>query len=111
MDAAPIQLVENVSTYTVPFTIAGMMRILDCPSVDDCDLSDCIFNCDDGSVTGRGMMTANFFKGSFGDSEGLYVGLITYEFAAQIPEPSTVLLVAAGVPLLWLRRACARWYR
>jgi hypothetical protein len=106
MHVPPLQLLEGVPSYTLPFTMNGFLRILDCPPLA-CE-PDCLFNCDGASpISGRGAMTANFFKASFGDSEGFYVGLITYEFETPIPEPSTLFLISACVPLLWLRRAYA----
>jgi hypothetical protein len=103
-DVSPITLVAGVTSYTVPFTMVGNMRILNCRSPEDCLPEECIFNCDDPFITGRGMVTANFFS----NPEGLTISHFIYEFAAPIPEPSTVLLICGCVPLWWVWRRAVR---
>jgi hypothetical protein len=99
MSVPPLQLVAGVTSYTVPFTMDGGMRIYDCHPAG-CSVPVCIFNCEDGSITGMGTMTATFAA----RPEGLYLREMTYDFAAPIPEPSTILLISAAVSLLWVRR-------
>jgi hypothetical protein len=103
MRVPPLQLVAGVTSYTVPFTMDGTMRIYDCHP-DLCNVPVCILNCEDGLVTGRGTMTATFST----LPEGLFLEEMTYDFAAPIPEPSTMFLFSACVPLLWLWRRAVR---
>jgi hypothetical protein len=52
------------------------------------------------------MVTATFYElpeGFLFRDDG-----ISYEFAAPVPEPSTLFLISACVPLLWLWRRAVR---
>lgn len=88
---------DALFVITTPFTFTGLLQGCTDPlgAINNCPAGSVVFN---SELTGQGLATAVLSSITLEDGTRVYsLRGVRYDFAAQTPEPATVLLLASGL--------------